>query len=565
MSRMSSKANVYPWHAAVRQATFLLLLTLGGVPAMLAQASDSPAAGLASEAVPSDEALEREGAMIGNVVLRMGDVFDPSDPKEDRFLFRLANRLHRTTREEVIEQQLLFRPGDRYSRHVLDESERNLRQNRYLNEVKIRPVHYDDGRVDLEVVTRDVWTLNVGGGFGRSGGTSTTHLQLQDTNFLGTGKSITLERQGNVDRTTSLFRYDDPALLGSHARLSVGYESSSDGSGRSLSFGRPFYSLDARWSAYLMASRGNQVDSLYALGHPMERFHHSHDLFQVQGGLSEGLVDGWTNRWSGGFTFLRDRFEAAEGFDAPGVLPVDRTLAFPWLAWDSIEDRYDQARDVDQIERTEDFHLGCRLHARLGWSSPLFGGDENAAVFDAEAGTGFHLTSAQTLLLTSDLAGRWGSDGPENAVLQGSVRYYWRDFGRHLFFATLEGEAAHNLDRNNQILLGGDTGLRGYPLRYQDGDRKALLTLEQRFFTDYYPFHLFHVGGAVFFDIGRTWPGDSAEAPNLGWLRDLGIGLRLSSSRSGLGNVLHFDLAFPLDGDGTIKSVQWLVRTKSSF
>jgi hypothetical protein len=549
----------------MRQAAILLLISLGGVPAALAQASDPPAASPAPDAVPSDEALEREGAVIGDVVLRVGDVFDPSDPKEDHLLFRLANRLHRTTREEVIEQQLLFRPGDRYARHVLDESERNLRQNRYLNEVKIRPVHYDGGRVDLEVVTRDVWTLNVGGGFGRSGGTSTAHLQLQDTNFLGTGKSITLERQGDVDRTTSLFRYDDPALLGSHARLSAGFESSSDGSGRSLSIGRPFYSMDARWSALLTASSGDQVDSLYALGHPMDRFHHFHDLLQVQGGLSAGLADGWTNRWSGGFTFLRDRFEAAEGFAAPGGLPADRTLAFPWIAWDAIEDRFDQARDVDQIERTEDFHLGSRLHARLGWSSPRFGGDENAAVFDAEAGTGFHLTPAQTLLLTSDLAGRWGSDGPENAILQGSVRYYWRDFGKHLFFASLEGEAAHHLDHGNQILLGGDTGLRGYPLRYQDGDRKALLTLEQRFFTGYYPFHLVHVGGAVFFDAGRTWPGDSAEAPNLGWLRDLGLGLRLSSSRSGLGNVIHLDLAFPLDGDGTIKSVQWLVRTKSSF
>jgi len=568
MFRILTRAGVCPRPEAARQAALLLLVSLGGAPAVLAQfpAPATATSQASSEAsVPPDAALESDGAVIGDVVLRVGDVFDPSDPKENHLLFRLANKLHRNTRDEVIEQQLLFKPGDRYSRHLLDESERLLRQNRYLNDVKIRPVHYDDGRVDLEVVTRDVWTLNVGAGLGRSGGTNSTHLQLQDTNFLGTGKSITLEQQSNVDRTTSLFRYDDPALLGSRARLSVGYESNSDGGFRSLEIGRPFYSLETRWSAFLTASSGDQVDSLYELGHATVRFHHSHDLFQVQGGLSQGLVDGWTNRWSGGFTFLRDRFEAAEGFAVPGVLPEDRTLAFPWIAWDAIQDKFDQVRDVDQIERTEDFHLGSRLHARLGWSSPLFGGDRNAAVFEGGAGTGFHFTPAQTLLLSSDLAGRWGSDGPENTLLQASARYYWRDFGRHLFFATLEGQVAHQLDRDNQLLLGGDSGLRGYPLRYQDGDRRALLTLEQRFFTDYYPFHLFHVGGAVFFDIGRTWPGESAEAPNLGWLRDLGLGLRLSSSRSGLGNVIHFDLAFPLDGDGTIKSMQWLVRTKSSF
>ena len=546
---------------SIRADVLLLLLSLTGAPSLLAQSDPAPAV----PPLPPDSVLEGDGAVVGDVVLRIGDVFDPEDPKEDHFLFRLANRLHRTTREEVIERQLLFKPGDRYSRHALDESERLLRQNRYLYDVKIRPVRYGDGRVDLEVLTRDVWTLNAGVGLGRSGGTNTTHLQLQDTNVLGTGKSLTVERQGNVDRTTSLFRYDDPAILGSRARAGIQYESNSDGNFQSLEIGRPFYSLDTRWSAFLTASSGDQVDSLYELGHATDRFYHAHDLFQIQGGLSQGLIDGWTNRWAGGFTFLRDRFETAEGFDAPAVLPGDRTLAFPWIAWDAIEDEFDQARDVDQIERTEDFHLGSRLHLRLGWSSPLFGGDGNAAVFDGSAGTGFHLTPAQTLLLTSDLAGRWGSDGAENALLQSSARYYWRDFGQHLFFATLEGSLAHRLDRDNQLLLGGDSGLRGYPLRYQDGDRRLLLTLEQRFFTDYYPFHLFHVGGAAFFDMGRTWPGESTQAPNLGWLRDIGVGLRLSSSRSGLGNVIHLDLAFPLDGDGTIQSMQWLVKTKSSF
>jgi hemolysin activation/secretion protein len=121
---------------------------------------------------------------------------------------------------------------------------------------------------------------------------------------------------------------------------------------------------------------------------------------------------------------------------------------------------------------------------------------------------------------------------------------------------------ARNLDPEKQILLGGDSGLRGYPLRYQDGDARLLFTVEQRFFTDYYPFRLLHVGGAVFFDAGRTWGGGASQ---LGLLRDVGLGLRLSSSRSGLGNVIHIDLAFPLDGDPSIKSAQWLVTTKASF
>ena len=44
------------------------------------------------------------------------------------------------------------------------------------------------------------------------------------------------------------------------------------------------------------------------------------------------------------------------------------------------------------------------------------------------------------------------------------------------------------------MLLGGDNGLRGYPLRYQAGTSRALLTLEERYYTGWYPFHLFYVG-----------------------------------------------------------------------
>jgi hypothetical protein len=52
---------------------------------------------------------------------------------------------------------------------------------------------------------------------------------------------------------------------------------------------------------------------------------------------------------------------------------------------------------------------------------------------------------------------------------------------------------------------------------------------------------------------------------SLGLLKDVGVGLRLGSSRSSFGNVLHIDLAFPLDGDDDIDSVQLLVTTKGSF
>ena len=86
------------------------------------------------------------------------NIFDPAKPGEDKALFRLANRFHFVTRPEVIERQVLLKPGDVYSPEEAAESERILRQNRYLYDAQIHPVPVGDGQVDLNVITRDVWT-----------------------------------------------------------------------------------------------------------------------------------------------------------------------------------------------------------------------------------------------------------------------------------------------------------------------------------------------------------------------------------------------------------------------
>src|SRR5438874_10661363 len=144
--------------------------------------------------IPSDAELEAAGAAIGEIVIDNQNMFNLEDPKDDVKLFRLANHLHKRTRKNIIREQLLFKSGERYSRRLIDESERILRGNAYFYDAWIRPVAYHDGQVDLRVTTRDVWTFNPGFNFGRSGGTNSTGVQLEEINFLGSGASVKLER-----------------------------------------------------------------------------------------------------------------------------------------------------------------------------------------------------------------------------------------------------------------------------------------------------------------------------------------------------------------------------------
>jgi hypothetical protein len=69
----------------------------------------------------------------------------------------------------------------------------------------------------------------------------------------------------------------------------------------------------------------------------------------------------------------------------------------------------------------------------------------------------------------------------------------------------------------------------------------------------------------VFYDTGRAWKGENPNTVNQGWLRDVGFGLRLLSARTSKGNVLHADVAIPLDPDPSIDKVQFIVQTKVAF
>ena len=514
-----------------------------------------------ASAVPPDEFLTRSGAVIGEIYVRTQNIFDPSREDEDKLLFNIANRLHMTTRPRVVEQKLLFESGDVYDPRLLRETARYLRSQSYLYEATIQPIRYRNNRVDILVVTRDVWTLSLGGGVQRSGGANTLQFNIEESNFLGTGRQLDVKYSDDPDRSSRRFRFVDDALFGTRAELRLWFSSNSDGHRRVIDLGRPFFALDTRWGAATKLVSDERQEKLYSQGEVTDRFQHERTLAEIRGGISKGLVNGRARRWMFGYTYEEDRFSANSETHPGFVLPEGRTLSYPWIGFETVEDDYLETHNLDQLARTEDLNLGTELRGRLGWSSSAWGGDKDQAIFSLDVRSGWTSKGDQTLLFSGRAAGRWGSDGHENVSLGGEMRYFLRTFGQHRLQIALRVDAAWNLDPERQLLLGGDNGLRGYPRRFQDGDRRFLLSLEHRFYTDWELFNLVNAGAAVFMDAGRAWYDD--EASGLGVLKDVGLGLRLSSSRSSKGTMVHLDVAYPLDGD--TDKIQWLVTTRETF
>lgn len=541
----------------------IVLITAPLSPA-LAQTEHAAETGNSGK-MPDAEQLEATGAVIGQIIFDKQDVFDTSQPGENKSLYRLANRWHIITRDSVIRQQLLIRPGDKFSRRLLEESERLLRRNSYLFDAKITPVAYRDGVVDIRVWTRDLWTLMPGLSVSRSGGENRSRVSLSERNLVGTGITLKLAYTDTVDRSSTSFEFLDRNLGNSWATMFFKLSENSDGDTQQFALHRPFYSLDSRWSAGTAYLDEAREESFYDLGVAAAEYAVEEKNYSVRAGWSSGLRNGWVRRWISGIAHEESDFSPVPNGTLPVLTPEDRLLIYPFFGFELLQDDFQTTSNRDQIGRTEDFYLGTQISGSVGWADREFGADRNSLLYSASASNGFGAIQKKALFLSSWVSGRIDNGASANTRFGAGARFYNQISDKRLFFMTVDAVAGNNLDLDSLVDLGGDSGLRGYPLRYQTGDSRALFTIEQRYFTDWYPFRLFRVGGAIFADVGRTWGDNPVGEPSLGWLKDVGFGLRLGPTRASGRDVIHIDLAFPLDGDPSIDSVQILIESKRSF
>jgi outer membrane protein assembly factor BamA len=536
----------------------LLLAALITSPAAHAQVSAS--AGLLSFAE-----LEAAGATVGEIRVVPLEIFDTNDPAENYALFRLANRLHIPTREDVIRRAILFQTGEPVSVRLIEETERLLRSNRYLYDVSMRPVALQGGVVDIEVTTRDTWSLSVGAGVGTSGGESSSNVEFSEYNLFGTGTTLGFKRSNDVDRSSTELEYANNRAFGTWASVAFSHASNSDGTRNAVSVVRPFYALDSRWTAGVRVSSDNRIDPLYQAGEIASQYRVTQSQADVFGGWSDGLVDGWVLRHTIGWSASRARYATEPGLVAPLQLPEDRRRAGPYWRYDLIEDRIERELNRNLIGRPEFFQLGLLASLQLNWDGRAFGADRDALRFSAAISRGFAPRPGDTLIARAAWSGEVLRDGAGSQFLSAGAQYYRPQTRYRLFYASAEAAWLTRPGPTDQLVLGGDSGLRGYPLRYQSGARRVLVTAEQRFYTDVYLWRLLRLGGAAFVDVGRAWGGVLPNTANPGWLGDVGFGLRIVSERSSFGTVVHVDVAFPLNRADDISKVQLLVKAKRSF
>ena len=72
-------------------------------------------------------------------------------------------------------------------------------------------------------------------------------------------------------------------------------------------------------------------------------------------------------------------------------LPPDRTLSYPFVGFDIVQDDIGKVGDENQIGRTEDLYFGTEVTGEIGYSDAVFGANHDALMLAARAVHGFEV------------------------------------------------------------------------------------------------------------------------------------------------------------------------------
>ncbi|MBI4349532.1 MAG: hypothetical protein HY553_22040 [Elusimicrobia bacterium] len=509
---------------------------------------------------PSTATYARTEGTIDRVYVFRTNVFDPNVRGEDWWPFRIANRIHVMTREHVVRRELLVGPDDRWDPIEALESERNLRSSGFIRKAEIRPMPKPGGKLDLGVETQDSWTLQPQVSVGTEGGDRYFLWGVEENNLLGLGKAVSLFHGQFGSQKRNEARYRDPRLAGSRHRLTGLYAQTDKGDEIGALIDRPFFSLRTPWAMSLLWTRIIQQDTLYADALETSKFLQHYASVQASVGARLDTDDDPVQRVGFGTHYERSRFERTVDTQ-PGTLPGDRTLSGPTLGYSLIQPRFVKETYIDKMQRVEDFNLGNELSI---WGGPMldsWGSDRDRWILRVQDQQGYHVGEGRFFLGQAGVAGRVAGGRLENSLAYGSLNAFWKMFWPfpQTWVVHAEANAGHRLDGEHQLVLGGNTGLRGYKNNSFTGLKSALVNVENRVFSTREYFHLVHVGAVAFFETGAI-AGDGWGFRDSRFKSDVGFGLRFAPSRSATGSVLRVDAAYALnDGPGASR---WVVSIR---
>lgn len=487
------------------------------------------------------------GRIVDSIVIDNRSIYDTSDPAYKSFIFRWANRLHRKTRKWVVANEVLLRVGSPYSPDLADETARNLRRSLPIYDAWVESDTLADGRLVVTVVTIDQWSLSGGGSAKREANEINYWVGLTERNFLGHNQFVSgtyFIEASEADHVRATFA--DNRLFGLPVRLELDYSDDPRSKFTELVLSKPYYDLTQK----------------FALGFAITTIGGRRDVYKDENLIAQSEYDGDQLYMSFAFRYgsylqkgsarLEYKYRS-EGTTKRSVYTDDSLDTYLALRSFPADSQYHdfrltlgvsnlhfiKRRRIDGFGYTEDFTLGSAAEASV---SQAFDGDSTV---HRSLGLGLAQGSLirPGLLILSAGARLWyHRDEAIRRRLQFTTHFY----NQSVSFLTVAIRAVYTSDwrvaQTNDLVLGGNTGLRGFSRYFRTGDRRAVLNLEGRLFPEL-EFLSVLFGGALFVDLGRSFKAGEGLSWK-GYYAAVGAGLRISFERSSRSSLFRCDVAW---------------------
>lgn len=508
---------------------FLIII---GTVSCLAAAQDQP--------VPIDY-------KVGTITLVMMPVLRAGDLPVGTKMITFANRLHIQTRDRIIRNELLVWEGAIYRDDLVDESERNLRKLPTLGEVYITRDTVSGDRIDLQVHTRDKWSLLLGGSYKQAGGITTTRLTLQEHNLVGLGQVFRVSYNRRSDRIRPYGReilFSDRRLLGSRWATSWRYSSAEELDIQAFSVRRGYFSEASTWAGGMFANRLIYRPRYYEAGRLTRVFEISQNNTGLWGSRSFG--DTLKLRLGSAITHTRTKTT-----DLP-LRPI-HNLDLVTVAISPRFATFYQERYLDNFGRIEDVAEGFLLNLILG--ANLYRSDSVTArrYYRCDLKLARRLTPSVFAGAQVSWSAFASDYALEDQLTWVTIHGYFKHAPRHLLTARLQGAWGRNWSPYRQFVLGSLTGLRGYPAYAFNGEKLLLVNLEERFFSPL-KLWIFRFGGLLFIDVGtvqRTGEPWGLDSLHPAW----GFGIRIENTVQHGSGILRVDFAFTPEQAGLAEMI----------
>jgi len=501
----------------------------------------------------TEDLAKLEEFTLGEIQIHPRDIF-PEDEAENSFVARVLNATHATTKAATIRNEFWLAPGDRIRAVDAEEFERNLRATGLFAEASVRLVETSDPAVkDLHIETKDRLTFSIGASGSFVGAVSSLGATLGESNVFGTGDRIAAGFSENSEgEFRGVFSYFDRQVAGSWVNATAQVGRTEEGDFAAVGFERPFKFLRDRASWRINTSTAATASDYFEAGDsvaevPLDRSSVEAATFRRFGPAE--------STWTVGLRAQHDdiKFGTARGPQASTIdVPGDTTATLGGFTFGHRKlFGFRKVQGLDTLRFIQDVSLGAGFDALVGASHRTEEGQSDAIQPTYSLSTSFAYEPALDTFVSLRANARGRTEGGEfqgwatgldATVFELGLRPH--TLAAHVSF----DEAFEDQGLPVQLLLGEDSGLRGFPAREFTGERVVRLNLEDRIDLQA-RLGAIEFGAVVFLDIG--WIEERGQGFGRP-LRSTGVGLRVGSSKLFGARVLRVDFSVPLDDvDGT--------------